>query len=750
VLRRLCLLLTFALLASCDGDPPAADPDAGPPIPMVDAGPARAPRPALPHPTLLFREDDRAMVLERVEREPYATVLERIRERAAAALREPDPAEWDHSAYGHNGCVAQANAVLAWLEDDDAAAARARAILEDLRPDVETNDQWDLNIRMPAPMVCHINAWDLLQATGHLSEDDAAAIGDVITTIMETFYEEYVLNRATRMITLGFSQNNHPIRTASAVGYVALAFPGHPMSDRWLDWAVSELDYLLREGGQYIQPDGGVSEGPFYHGFGTEAAVAFLHALDHAGLGDHGFRRDCINRRDVDPWEGHGCVDGERFTFAPILSDAYFQASLDWSIGIRLPSGFRPPLADARLYTPAHGALLTRWGAPPHFLWDWLNNEHEPMRMDHILEPLYLLDVDDSAAAAEPPYLNRFQPDAGNAVFRSGWSPDARWMLLMAENGPQRRTLHDHVDGTSFQLAAYGDYLLSDTGYYKPNGLDNARTADAPSHNVILIDGAGAPDKGLLNDWGDADAFLEHGVDGAALAWAEARQDYQSSTIVRGIAFVRRRYFVVADRIATTHDAAREHRFRVHAHAGRDLGQTFEMADGLHVARERGGVWVSTASTAGAVRWEDPPFTADEAPHVHEYEGGRNEHHGVADAIVDGLAPDLLTVLAPYRVGAADGPDAPLTVTAVDAGADAVAWRVEGDGFADLVWLREDGAATELTLSSGEVVTTDAAVTIVALDGSLGLIARGTAATIDATPVVEDAAAAGAVATSEP
>jgi len=750
VIRRLCLLGTVALLASCDGDPPPAETDAGPPPPEVDAGPGREARPALPHPTLMFREADRATILERVEREPYATVLERIRERATAELREPDPDAWDHSAYGHNGCVAQANAVLAWLEGDEAAAERARAILMDLRPDVETNEQWDLNIRMPAPMMCHVNARDLLSATGHLSEADAAAVGDVIVAIMETFFDEYVLNRATRMITLGFSQNNHPIRTAAAVGYVALAFPAHPMSDAWLDWAVSELDYLLREGGMYIQPDGGVSEGPFYHGFGTEAAVAFLHALDHAGLEEHVYRRDCINRRDVDPWEGHGCVEGEEFTFEPILSDPYFQASLDWSIGIRLPSGLRPPLADARLYTPAHAALLTRWGGPPHFLWDWLNNEPEPLRMDHVIEPLYLLDVDDSVAAAEPPYLNRFQDEAGNAVFRSDWSSDARWLLLMAEHGPQRRTLHDHVDGTAFQLAAYGDYLLSDTGYYKPNGLDNARTADAPSHNVILIDGAGAPDKGLLNDWGDQDAYLENGVDGAALAWAEARQDYQSTTIVRGVAFVRQRYFVVADRLSTTHDAPREHRFRVHAHAGRDLGHTFEMADGLHVARERGGVWVSTASTAGAVRWEDPPFTADHAPHVHEYEGGRNEHHGVADAIVDGLAPDFLSVLAPYRVGAPHGPDAPLTVTAVDAGDGAVAWLVGGDGFTDLVWLREDGAPTELTLGTGEVITTDAAVTIVALDGALGLIARGTTASIDGAAVVDAAGAAESIATVEP
>lgn len=743
MLRR-SLLLTL-LLAACDGAPPPAT-DAG--TPPIDAGSDRVPRAAIAHPSLLVVDADRARILERMAREPYASVLVALRERAALPLREPDPVEWDHDAYGHNGCVAQANALLAWLYDDAAAAARAREILLALRPDVETNGTWDLNIRMPAPLMCHTNAWDLLQATGTLTADEARGIGAVITAINEAFYEEYVLDRATRQITLGFSQNNHPIRTASAIGYVALAFPEHPSSDRWLDWALSELDYLYGENGQYVQADGGVSEGPFYFGFGAEAAIAFFHALEHLGLDAHELRRDCINRRDVDPWQDHGCVRGEPFTFAGMLDRPYFQAAFDWSIAIRLPSGLRPPLGDARLYTPSHPALLTGHGAPPHFLWDWLNNTQEPLRMDSILIPHFLLMVDDARAASEPPYRNRFFVEGGQAVFRSGWDPDARWLLLVAEHGAARRTLHNHADGTSFSVAAYGDYLLSDTGYYKPLGLDNARTADPPSHNVILIDGVGAPDKGLLNDWGDADAFLEHPTDGDALAWAEARQDYQETTIVRGVAFVRQRYFVVADRLSTTHASPREHRFRLHAHAGRDLGHTFELGADLHVARERGGVRVHTASTAGAIRWEEPPFVADEAPHVHEYEGGVNEHHGVADAVIDGLAPGFLSVLAPYRVGAASGAEAPLVVTAIDAGPGAAAWRVAGDGFTDLVWLRGEGASTELAID-GVVVTSDAAVTIVARDGSMALIARGTRVAIDGADVLaEDAAAS--VARREP
>ena len=628
--RFVLSLAALALLASCDSEPPPPETDAGPP--PVDAGPARDPRPALTHPTLLVTPADRDLVLGRVDREPYATILARLRDHAAADLRDPDPVTWDHRAYGHNGCIAQSNAMLAWLYDDGAAAERAKAILLDLRPDVETNDTWDLNIRMPAPLMCHAAAWDLLMALGALSDAEMQQIEDTLTAITSNFYEEFVLTRAIRTITLGFSQNNHPIRTASAIGYVALAFPHHPESDRWLDWAVSELAYLLGENGQYIQSDGGVSEGPFYFGFGSEAAIGFLHALENVGIEDHVYRRDCINRRDVDPWQDHGCVSGEELTFADHLETDFYRSAQDWSIAIRLPSGQRPPFCDARLYTPGHAALLTGYGGPPHFLWDWMTNTEEPMRMDSPLLAQYLVSLDDTAPAEEPPYRNVFLPTAGNAVFRSGWDPEARWLMLVAENGAVRRTLHDHADGTSFSVAAYGDYLLTDTGYYKPDMLNNALTADPVAHNVILIDGVGAPEKGLLNDWGDADAFLENTLDGDALAWAEARQEYEETNIVRGVAFVRRRYFVIADRLGTERGDLREHRFRLHANAGLDLGYTFALgAEGLHVARESGGVHVFTSSTEGAVVWEEPPYTPLMAPHVPRVrgrDGGRPRRRG--------------------------------------------------------------------------------------------------------------------------
>lgn len=708
------------------------------------------------HPTLLVTADRKEQVTARLDREPYATILTELTERADRSYEEPDPAVWDHAVIGRNNETAQASAMLAWLLDDEARAAKAREFLLRMPTDFETNDTWDVNIRMPHVLIPYVCARDLLLGTPWLSDADAADMAGRVTAVNEKFFDKFLNNEAIRQLVLGVSQNNHPIRTASSIAMVAIAFPEHPLADEWAGWAVSELDYLLGEDGRYIQPDGGVSEGPHYYAFALTPALALMIAMDNAVDPARTFARDCRNRQTTEPWNVTDCTDGESFTFDNPLFSERLRQTVDWSINLRMPGGWRAPLADSYFTRFSGGALLTSFSGQGHLRWDWENQPEPvwPMTSGLDLIPYHLVYVDDSVTPNEPPWRNRFLPDAGNAVFRSGWSDDAVWLLLVAENGPARMTLHDHVDGTSLSLAAYGDYLLVDPGYYKPDDLDNAVTAHSDSHNTVRIDGHGAPDKGLLTNFGDADAFLRNTVDGEALAYAEAHQSYESTDIERSVTFVRQRYFVVADRLATTVATSRPHAWRLGGWAGYDSGGTFEPWDclspnrcGVRIARDHGGVEVHLASTAPGLHVVEPPYTPLAAPHVGEFDRERTqEDHGVIDGEVDGVAPGFLAVLAPYRVGASAGePDGPLTVTAIDAGADAAAWLIESVAGTDVAWLRKAGAAATLSLPGGAQLATDAELVVVDVNGSFGLIARGSTASVDGTPVVEGDGADGVV-----
>lgn len=693
------------------------------------AGPVDSAEP-LVYPRLLARPELRAVALERIQREPYATMLAAISARAASEYAEPDPEEWDHAAHGTNGEIAQANAFLAWLYDDAAYADRAIDAIALLRDDFETNATLDANIRMPAPLIGYSNTFDLLTGAGLLPDAESEALRDKLLTINEQFYERYFEEDFYRNVALEVTQNNHPIRTASAIGYVALAFPDAPQSEVWLDYALSDLSYLYSERGHYIQPDGGVSEGPFYFGFGNAAALAFFVAANNALTDGSTFHAVCETRQDIEPWADHGCVEGAEQTWFNPLREELLLAAARWSMDIRLPSGYRPPKEDGYFNAFNGGALIGAFHGDANLSWDWIHSD-EPYAMTHgqDLTVAHLLYWDDSVTPAEPTYATRFLSQAGDAIFRSGWDSEARYLLLMAENGAARMTLHDHVDSTSFSMAAYGEYLLVDPGYYKPNELDNARTSGPEAHNLILIDGRGAPEKGLLTDFGDADAWLENTHDGARLDYAEAVQSYEGTTIRRSIIFVRDRYFIVADRLESEVLTDREHRWRLGGWAGLDVPGTFALGlSGARWERSLAGVDVSLACTAPGLRVEEPALTSLQPPHVHEFDRERSVgHHGVIDGVVSARAPGFLAVLAPYRVGDA-GADGPMDLRPLELGEGVAAWQI---GTTELVILREAGAPERLSLPDGTVVETDAALVLWSTDGGLALIAGGSALVVD-------------------
>ncbi|RME26657.1 MAG: hypothetical protein D6798_06280 [Deltaproteobacteria bacterium] len=715
----------------------------------------------VPHPFVAVRQRDRAAILDRVGAEPWATILARIEERAARDYLEDDEGEWDHDNNGTNGTTAQAAAFLGWLRDDPEMTAKAIDFLDRLETDFENNSTWDVNIRMPAPLIGYTAAWDLLVAQGALTADQEAAFADKLATITGKFFDAYVADDAVRLQMLTPAQNNHPLRTAAAVGVPALALIGRDdRAEEWLSWAASEVSWLLGPDGQYVQADGAVSEGPFYYGFGLSAVLGFLVAMDNAVVEGTELTWDCRNRIDMDPFTTAGCIDGAPLRWHNPLRDPWFQRTLSWSLALRLPGGLRPPLADANLVQQNGGALVaatvrSQDDAPadlradaPAWVWDWLAAVDYPADTtrshDLSIQHLARLDRDLVAAAAPPSWTHAFRDEGGNAVLRTGWGDDDLWALLVAEHGSVRKTLHDHVDSLSFSLMAYGEYLLLDPGYYKPDELDNAVTADADSHNVILVDGQGAPDKGLLYNWGDTDAFLDlsyvSGTGGeAGLAYAEARQRYEDVDFQRGLLLARDRYLVVLDRTESAVDGARRFSWRLSGNAGYDAGGSFSVdADRATWERDLAGVDVVLAATRPDLALVEPPLVEGEPPHVHQFDLERAVGaHGVVDGEVDAVAPGFAAVLAPYRPGLVAGAgEGRLQVERLDLDEGVAALLVDWEGHRDLVLVREADAPEALTLPDGRSLVTDARGLFLADVGAGGsptgvLLADGSTVTLD-------------------
>lgn len=684
------------------------------------------------HPSLYLTADRRDFILRHIQTEPMATIYASIEATAASDFDDIDLDDWDAKAHGNNGEIASANAFLAWLNDDETAANRAINAMALLNDDWDKHEGWGINIRMQSPLIHYTAAWDLMKATPYFSEAEAQLAEEKLTNITTQFYDKYVLDEFTRNLSLLPTQNNHGIRTAAAIGFVALAFPNHPNAPAWMDWATSELDYLMGPAGQYVQSDGAISEGPFYFSFGFAPTIPFYIALHNRGLSGETFYRNCATRSDVDPWTNHGCEDGTAFVFTNPIQSERLRDTLDWSLSLRLPNGNRAPIADSPLRNQAGQAIVTRFGGAEYLYWDWISNGDQP----HVIKGGFELGISHLAYVepienSQPPtWKTRFFVDGGMANFRSGWGLDDRVLILLGQNESARKTVHDHTDGTAFVMAAYGELLLMDTGYYKPNSLANATTSGAGSHNLILIDGKGAPEKGLLTNWGDADAFIENTRNGDSLNYAESRQRYQDTDVVRGVTFVRSRYFIVADRLHTDVMAERQYLFRLHAYAGKDLDGTVTLnAYGPHIERPLGSTTVFTSTTAGPCHLQEPPYVMLEPPHVHKLTGNAADHT-VTDCEITGMAPDFLTVLAPYKSGVATGADAPLNVIPLET-ENGAAWMIEGADFVDVAWLREEGAANTLQTPSGHVIETDGKFVLLSLDGTIALLNRGTRLKLD-------------------
>ncbi|MFQ5649565.1 MAG: alginate lyase family protein [bacterium] len=294
-------------------------------------------------------------------------------------------------------------------------------------------------------------------------------------------------------------RRNHLLQETYGLLAVGAAFPEFKMADKWIEIARLRLDRAMHED---VYPDGGYTEGStYYHRF----AIRILQEITDFST-----------------------------AYGVQISD-YFYAQLEKMYSFLMhtarPDGVMPQMNDG--FHAKNLRLL--FDTPAEFF----------SRQDFE----FFASAGQRGRAADATSVA--YPYSGVYVMRSDWSPEARYLLVDA--GPFGSS-HGHEDKLSFEVFAFGEPFIVDSGTYTyvHNKWRRFFTSSF-AHNTIVVDGrsqirfpsaehwVNAPPETLGNKWISTELF----------DYLEARYEegYGSvkEDILGGIVHTRRWLFVKPD-----------------------------------------------------------------------------------------------------------------------------------------------------------------------------------------------------------
>ncbi|HPQ71023.1 MAG TPA: heparinase II/III family protein [bacterium] len=610
------------------------------------------------HPRLLFFADDLSTIAGRLDREPYVTLMTRVRSRANAsynAIFEPYDAGREYS----NANIAIAAAFVAWIDDDATMADKAATILELMGYEFPNPIYiYKQDIHIAEALMNYAVAYDIIAGTGLIEPTRLTAIATRVTTMVENLYADFF---DTLAIWQPFSTNNHSIKICSALAIAAMTFNQHDDANKWFNLGMTETVYKLFD----VQiVEGAMAEGPYYAAYSAVNHLPFFVMYNHL-VGEDAtlLQRDfCLI--------GPNCTWSEVEVVNPVDNPKLYDQS-EWIVKIRLPNGASPPIDDSNSEGFFNGLMAPVWG-DGLLAWEWLTSPAYPMFTQHCADTLvHIVATYDDEVTLTPPDgwfgPNFLMYDAGEAVFRSGWGEDDSWMLFLAENG-QARTAgagHEHGDNLSVSLYARGESLLLDPGYIKWE--EHAVVMLGKHHNVPTVDGNAPPAPNPVILIGGNDAFIVDGMTDAAAPFVTGQSAWNDAQFERTVFFPDSDYLIAVDDMS----ADENHTYGVlwHGNGGGDSGYPFTLlADGGSWQPEDAGVDVHVNSSIGDV-------ALDTSINIHAFTYGQMIEHVSLSAQVDTQAKRarIVSVATPYNLTK----ETPRTVTwdAMDA---AIAARIEG------------------------------------------------------------------------
>ena len=267
-----------------------------------------------------------------------------------------------------------------------------------------------------------------------------------------------------------YPENNHCVVNAGGLGLAGLILK----NKTFIDIATEAiLTYLYEKN----RPDGASYEGQSYLAFAYLNSIEFLHALN---------RLNAYN----------------------FFNNTRFQNSLDFMAHCLSPLATTPLFEDATTSGYANEILLisaaqiSNQQRAKEYQWLW---EHRKNNTDllGLNEYNYLLsslpnfrsivcyDVNEKIEPVKPEYASDVYKDSNMAFLRSGYSTDSIFLSFSCKNYTQS---HPHYDENSFELWAYGAWLVMNPGYPGWGNDGHDYTISTESSNTLLIN-----NKGQLN-----------------------------------------------------------------------------------------------------------------------------------------------------------------------------------------------------------------------------------------------------------
>ena len=526
-------------------------------------------------------------------------------------------------------------AIAGAVLEDKALTENAKAWLLEAAtwdPDGTTSrsytDEWAFRVALAL-------AWGYDWLYDALTEDERTAVRAALLARTRQVADHCIQNASIHL----FPFDSHAVRSVSAVLIPAcLAMLGEePEAEEWLHYSVEFLSTVYSPWGD---TDGGWAEGPHYWMTGMAYLIDAANLL-RSGAGIDIYQRPFFQKTG----------DFPLYTKAPDTRRATFGDDSTMGDLPSLKIGY-----NLRQFAGVTGNPAYQWyfdeicrndpGTEMAFYnWGWWDLTFDDLVFTHDFGRI-------EGKAPGPADKLRWFKGIGWAAIQSDMGDPDKHIQFVMKSSPWGSISHSHGDQNAFCLAAFGEDLAIQSGYYVAfnSSMHQNWRRQTISKNAILLNGKGQyAGRDKAKAMKSAGRIIEaREAEDHVYIRGDATAAYQSLTpevtsVLRDVYFVHNDYFVIVDQVDADEPVTLDWLF--HANAPMDLGDSTFRYSG-----DRAGIYGKVLwSEAGGPEMTQVTGFPDVDP--EDYEGLPVSTH-VRAKFPAARSHRIATLLVPYPAGA--------------------------------------------------------------------------------------------------